>query len=322
MDHRKNARHDAVSLPMTTAKLFPSIVLLLGLLVFLVFYAPFILVLAMLALLVWAALIASARACRMALGRLDRVERKLARALNLEPGRKTAGVAVNGNWTQTRLACLKKMNKARSYCSRTVVKDFTNDKLALRKFVDTQWRADFAEPDRWHVTQESVAHDGCVLWDEWISIGCRTYQNAGLWFQTEEIRHDDLNLKLSMHALLKIVKEQTPTGFAEFRNKFVVARYSWGSVKATGYWGITDDEAGNPVFGNLEVWIDVQTSQIIKGEISAYKGTLKALTISQAFACFDEEIEIAEPPWLNAITDESGKGTILDTRVAIVRHHC
>ena len=121
---------------------------------------------------------------RLLARRRNRVERQLAAVFHLDTA-DFAGVAAPGiEWMATRLACLRNMYKVKTYCSRTIVQDLANSKLADRHFMQFAWRLDFAEPDGWHITQQSIAVDGPDLWDEWISVRGDNFQNMGLWVQT------------------------------------------------------------------------------------------------------------------------------------------
>ena len=277
------------------------------------------------ALVLWTVIGGTSLIYKALLGRRNRVDAKLATTLALDTAKLAAVVTPDVDWKSVRLACLKKMYKTKSYCSRMVLQDFLNDKLSAPDFIWANFRVDYVGPDRWHVTQQGVDRDARVVWDGWISIGSRNYQHIGMWVQTADNHNDIQNLKLSIGALLSIVTEQTPVTiqlYRRHRTVYVVARYSWIAVKASvsRYWGVNADEADMGM-GELDVWIDVRTSAIIKGEISAHDGPRKVGTISQAFACFDENIKVTEPPWLNGVLNRSGAYTVLDSRVAAMPHH-
>lgn len=258
--------------------------------------------------------------------RRNRVELRLARLLELDAASLVQPGEPEVGWPALRLDCLRKMSRSRTYCSRTVVRDFTNEKLAARDFIVIQWRTDFVYPDRWHVTQEAVDGELGVLWDEWITIGEYNYQNMGLWLQTANNLQEGLNRRLSLQGLMGVVTERTPDEVRARRHgphSYMLARYPAKSlgVFASCFWGIDENDLTAMNLGPLSVWVDATSKDISKGEIFAYDGSRRTGSISQVFACFEEAIEVRPPAWLNGIPGEDGGFTVTDTKVAAVPHH-
>jgi hypothetical protein len=75
----------------------------------------------------------------------------------------------------------------------------------------------------------------------------------------------------------------------------------------------------------VQSWIDIEKgyfarSTVVTGE-QLGSGGKPQLEASQSFSCFDDDIRIEPPAWLNAEPDAEGQLMVTNPQVLIVPHH-
>jgi hypothetical protein len=213
--------------------------------------------------------------------------------------------------------------KARGYCSRKQFRVLTEPKLKDQAYIEQWWRLDYVSPDRWHVTQgvwEQTENDYAT--DEWVSIGATTFQNAGLWFKNHSPYTDNLNTLLLIDVFLDILKRVPPIPDKTYRtpdNKYLIITHALPFLEFNGnrvLEGCGMSEGGC----EIQSWIDLQSGYFVRSTILT--GERKPeLEASQSFSCFNDDILIEPPAWLNAEPDSDGQLKITNTEVLIVPHH-
>lgn len=218
---------------------------------------------------------------------------------------------------------------AASYCSRAVIRYPTDNQLESRNHIAGQWRADFAGPDRWHVSQEMWDSELGLVHDVWISIGKQNFQNMGLWMQDDGLEKDELNRKLSVEYLLPILIDLEPASAATLQHhdvNYLILKYLPPIPERyrNGFLQISNEPN---IEWQIEIWLDMHTDDLVRGTICGITHTaseeLLEIEISQAFTCFDQDVVVEPPPWLNlSPTSEEGEMIVTDEKeVAIVSHH-
>jgi hypothetical protein len=203
----------------------------------------------------------------------------------------------------------------RAYCAKRVVK---NDNYALGT-----WRLDHVCPDRWHVSQELREPGGKADYDEWITVGDKTFQNAGMWFEMEKGFNDTDNSSLTIKYYLDMLRSLVPKSAAIVQARFCVLTFV-----------PPFDQPDNPLLQvcnsvrghcELQLWINVQSCQLVRVALRAEgvdeDGNALDTELLHVFAAYNEPIVVEPPPWLNAARNEEGKLVVVNTEVAQVPHY-
>ena len=226
------------------------------------------------------------------------------------------------------LQCAKATSKAESYCSRFSIKDKSIESLKQGDYVYFKCRLDYVRPDRYHVTQTAWDPELGVLWDEWVTIENKNYQNAGLWARTEDGRNDKLNQHLSTKNLMDILLNENPVFSNTYRYRG--KRYLLIEYKVQG-----SEDFVSPIMeactsllsGRCQIymWIDLDAGFLAKGELLVQGQTTEGehldLAIQQVFVSYNQDIKVVPPPWLNVTMNSKGESIITNTEVPILHHH-
>jgi tetratricopeptide (TPR) repeat protein len=182
------------------------------------------------------------------------------------------------NWRDTKLRSLELTEQARTYCSRTVVKDLTKESLVTRDHILMQWRLDFVRPDRWHITQEAWDGDlGKPVLDEWVTIGRENYRNSGPWVPKEDGRNAELNQSLLSDNILDIVRNEEPVSSEVYQYKghrYLLLQYNppvSGELRR-GFLEICKALEGDC---QIQIWISLDTGFLVKCAILFQGKTLE-----------------------------------------------
>ncbi len=229
---------------------------------------------------------------------------------------------------ETALHCAKVTGEARRYSSRTLLSDFTDESLKPNDYVGIQWRMDFVRPDRYHVTQDMWDTERGEPRDQWVSIGKENYQNAGVWYQTEDGRNDEHNHSLVVDDLLQLLINHDPITSEVYRygeSHYLLIEYR--TPIPSKLFRANMEEFASLLHSDCSVhlWIDLATGFLAKGEMMV-KGQTKAgegihISIQQVFTNYNEFIKVNPPPWLNAVRTAEGNLQIVERKLPLVRHH-
>ncbi|MGZ9189843.1 MAG: hypothetical protein ACXW39_07285, partial [Nitrospira sp.] len=157
---------------------------------------------------------------------------------------------------------------------------------------DIQWRVDFVEPDRFHVRQAASGR-----YDEWITIGQDNYRSFGVGWMKQSNEEPGFNRFVGVDKFLHLLATTDPISASELvtsqeRNIMLDYRVALGpdftflSKAATGP-------------GEVRIWIDERTHQIVKGEVvvpSSANGKNSKVTLQQSFTGYGAPIRIEAPP--------------------------
>jgi hypothetical protein len=231
------------------------------------------------------------------------------------------------DWRDIALESLKLTKDTKSYCSRTVIKDLSAEDLGPRDYIVSKLRLDFVSPDRFHITQELWDVELGELYDEWVTIGRENYQNAGLWYCTEDGRNDELNAALQVDSILDIVRDEEPVSSEVYQyegRRYLLLQYGTPVSREVrrGFLETYKDLIGTC---QIQIWISLETGLIVKGSIVFKGGTpdgeFAQGEVNQMFTNYDAGIEISVPPWLNIEPDSEGNLIVVNTKVPILPHH-
>ena len=170
---------------------------------------------------------------------------------------------------ETALYCAKVTGETRNYSSRTLICDFTDESLKPRDYLSIQWRLDFVRPDRYHVAQDMWDTECGELYDQWISIGKENYQNAGVWYQTEDGRNDEHNHSLVVDDLLQLLINHDPIASEVYRygeSRYLLIEY--GTPIPSKFFHATIEDFGSLLHSDCQthLWINLATGFLAKGE--------------------------------------------------------
>lgn len=237
-------------------------------------------------------------------------------------------------WVDIVQRCLARMDDVRTFCSRSVLRDFCATTLAEHDYIGLVWRLDFAYPDRFHVTQQMWDDELEWLIDEWVSIGDANYGNCGLWF-LKEPTDTETNQSLTSAGFLEVLCHEDPSSqefYQPHGDAYLRLLYSNPDLTQSpndqlrAFAGA--DESMIIEDHQVEVWVDLRTGLLVKG-CAEIRGTTKDgshadsespervhLCFEQMFACFDEKIIVEPPPWLNVID-----GIVVGRSIPALHHH-
>jgi hypothetical protein len=229
---------------------------------------------------------------------------------------------------ETAIMCYEITKKARTYCSRWVIRDLSQESLRERDYVLAQWRLDFVRPDKYHITQAIWDVELGELWDEWVAIGKENYQNSGLWIRTEDGRHDELNRLLLVENLLDFLRNEDPISsdlYGYLQKSYLLLEYKDPISSEFGLRLIEEyKDLQNRRF-EVRVWIDLETGFLAKGEVIVKGKTSEGEhvhgEVQQVFTSYNQDVKVNPPPWLNAVPNDRGELICTDDRVPTVRHH-
>lgn len=225
-------------------------------------------------------------------------------------------------------------SKVRGYCSRRIYRDLSNSKLKHREYVEKEWRLDFVRPDRWHVTQQVWDDERQdTLADEWISIGTATYQNGGFWFRNDNTATDETNDSLLIDMLLDVLKRVLPAADKAYHTedrRYLILTHAPPFPPPNGN-PLLEICSSEEATCEIQSWIDTQSGYLVRTTILIReRGSEREKTqieMSQSFTCFNEDILIEPPPWLNAEPASNGNDAstgqlvITNTEVPFMPHH-
>jgi hypothetical protein len=226
-------------------------------------------------------------------------------------------------WQDTINKIIIKTNAAVTYSSLRVIMIFAQKQP--EEYM--RHRIDFKRPAIFFITQRAFDSELGVLYDQWISIGKQNYQNAGLWSQTEDGRHDEINSSLTVNNYAEIIRSNTPTShqiYSYSGKEYLILEFRTPvSGKFSPILKDILDECPESVKDSCQVtiWIDLSSELLSKAEIYIQDETHGDVAISQVFACYNEEINIEPPPWLNIKKSSNGSGVITDTKVFKIPHY-
>lgn len=106
--------------------------------------------------------------------------------------------------------CAVATDRARSYRSKVVIRDRTDDTLKAQDYVGLEWRLDFQKPDRFYVTQTNWSADPDSLWDEWMTLGNENHLHMFGWMRVAENNWDETNDFLRIDRCLQVLREVSP----------------------------------------------------------------------------------------------------------------
>lgn len=232
------------------------------------------------------------------------------------------------HWKDTTLRSLELTEQARTYCSRTVIKDFTRESLVTRDHILMQWRLDFVRPDRWHITQEAWdAELGKPVLDEWVTIGRENYRNSGPWVPKEDGRNAELNQSLLSDNILDIVRNEEPVSSEVYQysgHRYLLLQYNppVSSELRRGFLEICKALEGDC---QIQIWISMDTGFLVKCAILFQGKTLEGEFVNgeehQVFTSYNEDVKVDPPPGPDAAPDSEGIPGTEDDKVPILRHH-
>jgi hypothetical protein len=231
------------------------------------------------------------------------------------------------DWRDIARESQKLTQEAKSYCSQTVVKDLTAENLEPRDYIVGKWRLDFVNPDRYHISQELWDVELGDIYDEWVTIGRETYQNAGLWRLTDDGGNDELNMTLRVDSMLDILRSEEPISSEVYQyegRRYLLLNYGTpgsGRIKR-GLPLLCKDLEGTC---EIEIWISLETGLFVKGtmiyEGETPDGEFAQGEVHQMSTNYDADVKVSPPPWLNLEPDSEGNLRVVNSKVPILRHH-
>jgi len=222
---------------------------------------------------------------------------------------------------------LKKTEKVKTYCACIIVRDSTVEGRPPGEDIATQWRLDFAHPNRWHVSQAGWDVEMGMLFDEWVTIGTENYQNAGLWSRTKDGFNTELNQRLLVDNLLQVLRKLEATSSKAFKyrdHRYLLLQYDnlAGVEVCREFLGVPDDVEG---VCKIQIWIDLETHLLVKGayilEAKMQEGELVDIGMHYAFTAHNEDVKVEPPPWLNVEQNSEGEDVVSSTEVPILYYH-
>jgi hypothetical protein len=231
------------------------------------------------------------------------------------------------DWRDIALESQKLTQEAKSYCSHTIVKDSTAENLAPTDHIVGKWRLDFVNPDRYHITQELWDVELGDIHDEWVTIGRENYENAGLWRRTDDGVNDEQNMALRVDSMLDILRNEEPIVSEVYQyegRRYLILNYGTplsGGV-SRGFPLLCKDLKGTC---EIQTWISLETGLFVKGKIlyegETPDGEFAQGEVHQMFTCYDEDVNVSPPPWINVAPDSEGNLRVVNQKVPILRHH-
>ena len=160
-----------------------------------------------------------------------------------------------------------------------------------------KWRLEFRAPDQFYVIQYMFPHD----YDEWVSLGPDTYQNAGLWFRAKDWQHEDLNQLSRVGKWLEVMQVVTPVSGSSYR--FQSKHYLLLEYVTKGIGDLLHLEPKLiemlDLPGEIRIWIDASTMLLAKTELSldgrSSDGEEVHIDVQQAFTAYDRDFRIDAP---------------------------
>jgi hypothetical protein len=231
------------------------------------------------------------------------------------------------DWRDIARESQKLTQEAKSYCSHTIVKDPTAENLAPRDYILGKWRLDFVNPDRYHISQELWDVELGDIYDEWVTIGKENYQNTGLWMRTDDGVNDEQNMALRVDSMLDILRNEEPIVSEVYQyegRRYLILNYgtpvSGGVIR--GFPLLCKDLKGTC---EIQIWISLETGLFVKGKIvyegKTPDGEFAQGEVHQMFICYDEDVNVSPPPWVNVAPDSEGNPRVVNQKVSILRHH-
>jgi len=231
------------------------------------------------------------------------------------------------DWRDIARESQKLTQETKSYCSQTVVKDLTAENLEPRDYIVGKWRLDFVNPDRYHISQELWDVELGDIYDEWVTVGSETYQNAGLWMRTDDGENDEQNMTLRVDSMLDIVRNEEPIVFEVYqyeRRRYLPLNYGTpvsGRV-SRGFPLLCKDLKGTC---EIQIWISLETGLFVKGTVvyegKTPDGEFAHGEVHQMFTNYDADVNVSPPPWINVAPDSEGNLKVVNKKQPILRHH-
>jgi len=250
-------------------------------------------------------------------------------ALNslLDLSDKTAkkNAAARLDWRDIARGSVQRTSEARAYCSRTLLKDFTDSTPKPKDHILIRWRLDFVKPDRWHVIQEAWEAGG-TLYDQYIIVGSETYQNVGMWVQAEREGVAELNRSLLVNSMLAILQYEGPKNSAVYDylgEQYLLLEYPQPTSPERQQ-GFLRTLTGLKGTCQIQLWVSLKTGFLAKGAI-LFDGTVDKERvhgeIHQVFTSYNEDIHVDPPPWVNTVPRGDGRHQIVNRKVPIILPH-
>jgi hypothetical protein len=183
---------------------------------------------------------------------------------------------------------------ARTYSSIVDVKQ-TGDESS-----EIQWRVEFAEPDRFHVRQAAAG-----LYDEWITIGENNYRSFGVGWSTQSNEEPGLNRFFRVEKFLRVLATAEPIAARE--SVSTEGRTIMLDYRVTLGPDFTFLAKGATKPGEVRIWIDERTHQVVQGEVvveSRANGKNFKGTVEQSFTGYGAPIQIEAPPTQPAVAQK------------------
>lgn len=185
---------------------------------------------------------------------------------------------------------------------------------------------DFSNSNRFFVTQSTSIISQGMLYDEWVSIGEANYQNGGLWGRTEDSIHNELNFALTPQNFIEILRENYPIDYSTFfvkHEKYLILEYSapvrgnYNSIYGDAF---SSCNTSNDNRCHIFIWINLHTNFLTKVEVAYLEKYKLTFLIFQVFGCYNENINVTPPPWLNLRRDPWGY-TMISEEIPIMEHY-
>jgi len=230
---------------------------------------------------------------------------------------------IQSDWKGVIKQSLSKKNEIIRYSSKRTI--YTHE--GRRSDLYMSHRIDFNKPNRFFVTQSAQDKTIGMLYDQWVTIGRNNYQNAGLWSKTQDIENDVINQSLRYQNYIEIIRTNKPVYYVSYRSQgrnYLLLEYkSPINIKSNTFIGdvFKDCNASLNTTCRVDIWIDLKTYVISKASIIYSENQQPSFSIKQAFACFNEKINVKPPPWLNIGPNSKGEIIITNDRIAVLNHY-
>lgn len=101
---------------------------------------------------------------------------ELERLLSLQADAGGIEPASQSDFRNMAMTASQATSRAKAYCSRMILRDFSKQHLRNQNFIGAWWRVDHVRPDRWHITQAvNEGPESGMAYDEWVRIGRRHF---------------------------------------------------------------------------------------------------------------------------------------------------
>jgi len=176
--------------------------------------------------------------------------------------------------------------------------------------IDQSWRGDFIRPDKIHVSQSLWdVERGLYGLDEWVTLGERTFVNAGLWGEMQDLDTIDRLSNINNSLLPETVLSSLDGVEFDHTGRLNVGETSYAFLQT----GIREEQG---IQMQQQVWIDEKTEFVRKYRLALYEENTLVAEEIVTFMEHSDGRSIAGPEWLNM----DSANTIVNTSVCIVEH--